>query len=107
MQDKLQTYIGFCKRARKITYGSFAIGALKDGVYLLILDGTAAQNSVRYALKYKNKFNCPLLVCKSRFGEIANRPECKLAAIRDKNLAAAIINCNDDDCELYVGGSEE
>ena len=106
VQSKIKSYLGFCVKAGKITYGSFAIGALKDGVYLLILDGAAAKNSIRYALKYKNKYSCPLIVCKRGFEEIANKPECKLVAIRDKSLAQAILNCADGDFEIYGGGSK-
>lgn len=98
--------MGFCIKARKITLGSNAIATLKGGVYLLILDGTAAKNSIRYALKYKNRFSCPLLICKEGFEDLVNRPKCRLAAIRDKNLADAILNSGDGGYELYIGGSE-
>ena len=91
-QSKVSTYIGFCKRARKITLGSSGINILKGGVYLLIMDGKAAKNSLRYAIKFKNKFSCPLLVCNDNFEEVVGKPLCRLAAIRDKSLADAILN---------------
>ena len=69
-QSKVRSYIGFCIKSGKITLGSNAIATLKGGVYLLILDGKAAKNSLRYALKFKNKFACPLLVCTDGFEEI-------------------------------------
>ncbi len=105
-QSKVQSYIGFCKRARKITLGSSAIGTLKGGVYLLLLDKKAAKNSLRYALKYKRKFGCPLLVCGEDFEELVGKSSCRLAAIQEKNLAEAILNSGESGYELYTEGGE-
>ena len=105
-QGKVYSYIGFCKRARKITLGSSAVGTLKGGVYLLLLDKNAAKNSLRYALKYKRKFNCPLLVCGDNFEELVGKENCRLAAIQDKNLADAILNSGESGYELYTEGGE-
>ena len=105
-KSKVNSYIGFCKRARKITLGSGAIDALKSGVYLLILDGKAANNSMRYALKFKNRFNCPLMICNGNFEEITEKPLCRLVAIRDRSLAEAILQSGDANYELYAGGNK-
>ncbi len=105
-QSKVRTYIGFCKRAHKIILGSSAIGIQKGGIYLLLLDKNAAKNSLRYALKFKRKFNCPLLVCGDDFEELVGKPCCRLAAIQDKNLADAILNSGESGYELYTEGGE-
>lgn len=105
-RSKINSYIGFCFKSGKITLGSSAIGTLKGGVFLLIMDGKAAKNSLRYAIKYKNKFGCPLLICKNDFEDLVKKPLCRLAAIRDKNLADAILNCIDEGYELYTEGGE-
>ena len=104
--SKLTSYIGFCFRSQKITLGSSAIGTLKGGVYLLILDGKAAKNSIRYALKYKNRFSCPLLIYNDDFEELIKKPLCRLVAVRDKNLAQAILNSGDTGLNLYTEGGE-
>ena len=105
-QSKVRSYIGFCFKSRKITLGSSAIGTLNGGVYLLILDGNAKKNSLRYALKYKNRFLCPLLICNDNFEEVVKKPLCRLVAIRDKNLAEAILKSGDKLYELYTEGGE-
>ena len=105
-QSKTAAYVGFCFKSGKITVGSGAVGALRYGVYLIMVDGKSAKNSLRYALKYKNKFSCPLIVYKGDFEELVKRPLARLAAIRDESLANAIINSGDPDCELYTGGGE-
>lgn len=106
VQSKVRTFVGFCFKARKITLGSNAIATLKGGVYLLILDGKAAKNSLRYAVKFKNKFGCPILICNDDFEQLVGKPLCRLAAIRDKNLADAILNSGDSGYRLYTGGGE-
>lgn len=105
-KGRIETFIGFSIRSGKISLGSGAIGTLKGGVYLLILDGAAAKNSVRLALKYKNRFSCPLLVCDDGFEETVNRAGCKLAAIRDRELAKAILESEQSNYRLYTGGND-
>ena len=105
-QSKVKTYIGFCIKSRKIALGAGAIDTLKGGVYLLIVDGAAAKNSQRLALKYKNRFSCPLLICKENFEEVVNKPLCRIAAVKDKNLADAILKSGDSSFELYTEGGE-
>ena len=91
VNGKIEAYIGFCIKSGKISLGSGAISTLRGGVYLIIADGTAAKNSKRLALKFKNRFNCPLLICGHGFENAVNRAGCKIAAVRDENLAKAII----------------
>lgn len=86
--------------------GSGAISTLHGGVYLLIMDGGSAKNSVRLALKFRRRFNCPLIVCKSGFEDAVNKPGCKIAAIKDKRFAKAILESIDGNYELYAEGGE-
>lgn len=104
IKGRIETFIGFCIKSGKISLGSGAIGTLKSGVYLLILDGSAAKNSVKLAYKFKNKFSCPLLICESGFEEAVNRCGCKIAAIKDRELAKAILESNQSNYRLYTGG---
>ena len=103
-QSKIETYVGFCIKSGKITRGSGAVSTLKNGVYLIMVDGTAAKNTQKLAFKFKNRFSCPLLICKAGFESVVNKDGCKLAAIRDAGLAKAILSVNDDNYELYFGG---
>ena len=105
-QSRVKTYIGFCIKSRKIALGAGAIDTLKGGVYLLIVDGAAAKNSQRLALKYKNRFSCPLIIYKENFEEAVNKPLCRIAAVKDKNLADAILKSGDNSFELYTEGGE-
>lgn len=106
VKSKVETFIGFSIKARKIALGIGAITALKGGVHLVIVDGNAAKNSKDAALKFRKRFSCPLLVCKSGFGDAVNKQDCKVAAIRDGQLAKAILDNCDGNYELYSGGDE-
>lgn len=103
-QSKVEAYIGFCIKSKSVVYGNYAIGLIKSGVCLLIMDETAANNTKKFALKYKKAFSCPLIIIKN-FHKIINKPECKLIAIRNKSLADAILKCGNE-YEIYGGGGE-
>lgn len=96
---KVETYIGFCIRSGKITRGSGAIETLKGGVYLIIADKNCAKNSKRLAMKFRRRFSCPLMIIDG-FERAVNKENCKIAAIRDMSLAAAIIGCADVEHEI-------
>lgn len=104
-KSRVETFIGFAIKARKIALGSGAISTLRGGVYLLIANGTAAKNTQKLSIKFKERFSCPLLICKSGFEEAVNKAGCKIAAVRDRELAKAILDSQDDNYELYSGGN--
>ncbi|MBE7088301.1 MAG: hypothetical protein E7370_02085 [Clostridiales bacterium] len=105
VRSKVQTYLGFCIKARKVAYGATAVELLKREVHLILVCSSAAQNTFKLAIKYKNKFNCPLIVCKNGLENALNKPNLKLAAIRDAELAGAIVKNADDNFELYAEGN--
>lgn len=104
-RTKIETFIGFCRKAGKLSLGAGAVDAAKNNVYLIIVSADASENSKKLAVKYKRRFFCPLLICKSEFDFAVNKPGCKIAAVRDKQLAKAILDNIDDNYELYAGGS--
>ena len=105
-ETKVETFIGFCVRARKITLGSGAIATLKRGVFAIIFSSDAAKNTKKLAEKYSRKFNCPLIICYSSLERAVNKEGCKIAAVCDRNLAQAILNSLNGDYRIYVGGSD-
>lgn len=103
-KSKIETYIGFCIKSGKITFGSGAVDTLRKEVYLILLSGGAAPNTQKLAVKFKNRHKCPLLVCKDGFERVVNRAGCKIAAVRDRGLAKAILENTDSNYEIYAGG---
>lgn len=93
-KSKIETYLGFCIRARKIVFGIDEIEQQRKGVYLIICDGTLGPNSLKVAQKAKETLNCPLLITKNgQLGELLHRPTVKSVAIKDNHLASAILQC--------------
>lgn len=106
--DKISTYLGFCIRSGKIVFGVDRAEALKKGVHLLIADSTLSENSMKVLFKLKEKFSCPLLVTEGvSLSELLHRPAVKAAAVKDKNLASAILTASASDAQykLYSGGN--
>ena len=106
--DKISTYLWFCIRSGKIVFGVDRAEALKKGVHLLIADSTLSENSMKVLVKLKEKFSCPLLVTEGvSLSELLHRPAVKAAAVKDKNLASAILTASASDAQykLYSGGN--
>jgi len=102
LAGKIDSYLGFCLKARKIALGGGTIDLLKKGVYLVIVCSTASENTFKLAIKYKNRFSCPLIVCKCGLENSVHKPGCKLAAVKDAELAKAICANVDSNYELYT-----
>ncbi len=101
---KAETYIGFCLRARKIALGTGAVDCLKKDVYLILVCSTASANCFKLAEKFARRHSCPLMICRCGLENAVCKQGCKLAAVRDRHLAEAIISAADDNYEIYAGG---
>ena len=105
-RSKAEGYIGLCMKAGKLTCGFNAVETVKKGVYLLILCDTASANAKKEAQKFAARFRCEIvLACGRPLEDIVGRANCKLAAVRDENLAKAILSAADDQYRHYAGGN--
>ena len=107
-KSKVETYLGFCIRARKILFGIDNIESAKRGVYLLLCDEALGGSSLKTLIKSKEKFACPLVMASTGYlGELLHRPAVKTVAVKDENLAAAILSVLKDEpqLKLYSGGN--
>ena len=107
-KSKIETYLGFCIRARKIIFGVEMIERQKKGVHLLIVDGAIGKNSLKPTLQAQERFGCPLLeTAAGALGETLYRPAVKAVAITDSNLASAILSVVDSEPQfkIYSGGN--
>lgn len=106
-KSKIETYLGFCIRARKIVFGVDDVEKQKRDVFLLVADETLGTSSMKTMLKAQETFSCPLYVTpKGVLGEILHRAAVKAAAIKDKNLALAICAAaSEPQFKLYSGGN--
>ncbi len=88
--SKVESYLGFCKRAGKLTLGVNAVATLKKEVYLLVMDSATAVNSRKEIAKLHKKFACPLVMAEG-LETLVGKANCKLAAVRERSLAEAIL----------------
>ena len=103
-QTKIFTYIGFAKRSKNLILGVNSIKLLKRKVYLLLLCSTAVDNTKNEALSLANNFGCDILECnRYSLAELTLKENCKLAAICDKSLAAAVIKNINGDFKVLAG----
>ena len=108
MKSKIETYLGFCVRARKIVFGIDEIENQKKGVFLLIADGALSENSFKVMQKTQERLACPLIVTNAdTLGITLHKPAVKAVAIKDKHLADAIISIvnSESQFKLYSGGT--
>ena len=108
-KSKIETYLGFCVRARKIAFGADDVETLKKGVFLLVCDQSISPNTFKTIEKAREKFSCPLLMTSpDTLGALLHKPAVKAVAIKDKNLALAILSVANGDSQfkLYSGGTD-
>lgn len=87
-RSKTESYLGFARRAGKLTLGINGTAASKK-VFLLVADEGASENSKKEIQKLRARFSCPL-VWVDGLGGMVGKEGCRLAAVRDRGLAAAI-----------------
>lgn len=107
-KSKIETYLGFGIRARKMIFGTDDIEAQRKGVCLIVCDSGIADNSFKTIIKAQERLGCPLLLTETGLlGELLHKPAVKAAALKDKNLAAAILSVAEGESQfkLYSGGS--
>ncbi len=107
-KNKIETYLGFCIRSRKIIFGTEMISRQKKGIKLLIFDGGMGANSLKIMVNSQKTHGCPLLQTDAGLlGELVHRPGVKAVAITEENLASAILSVVDSTQQIkfYSGGN--
>ena len=104
-KSKIITFIGFSIKARKVKFGVNAVKTLKGNVPLLIICHTASKNTVDECVGIAKKMSAKLIVsCAYPLEEVVSKPNCKLIAVTDVNLAKAVLDNLDSCFTEYSGG---
>ncbi len=90
MTQKTKSYLGFARRAGKLVLGVNAVSAVRGEVFLLVADRAASPNTQKEIGSLQRRFSCPLAEVDD-LESLTGRSLCKLAAVRDPNLARAIL----------------
>lgn len=103
MNSKLVSYFGFALRARKVVFGVDDIDTARRGVCLIAVDCALGESSKKTVQKARERLGCPLIVAKAgALGEYLHKPAVKAVAIKDKNLASAILREATDDRDFEI-----
>ena len=105
---KIESYLGFCVRSGKILYGVDDIEKHRKKVFLIIVDEALGESSLKKILKAQERLCCPLLTATEGVLPAAlHKPAVKAVAIKEKNLATAILSVAESDSQfkLYSGGN--
>ena len=104
---KIEAYLGFCIRCGRISFGVDDMEKQKK-TFLLIADESLGESSLKTVKKLQEKFGCKLLMGKSGvLGGLLHKPAVKAVAIKEKNLAEAILSVvsGEFDFKIYSGGN--
>lgn len=108
MKSKIETYLGFCVRARKIVFGVDEITKQKKS-FLLLVDDTLGESSLKEMQKAWERLRCPMFVVQDGgLGKLLHREGVKAVSIKDQNLASAILSVVESGSQfkLYSGGTK-
>ena len=103
-RSKVETYIGFAIKKRDLITGSDSVTRLKKA-YLIIICQSAGKNAKSDAQKISNKLKCPLVESKIPLEDVTGKLNCKIAAVTDRNLAAAILKNLNENFSVISGGN--
>ena len=88
-KSKADTFIGFAMRAGKYKIGAGAVGTLKKA-HVIIVCETAAENSVKEALKLARRLHAKLFKTNGiKLEDITHRENAKIMALTDHALSKA------------------
>lgn len=90
--DKVKTYIGFCRKMGKVSFGAAAYSDIKSKkAKLILIDENAADNTKEKFKAVSVAVGIPLLeLPKGMLEDAAGKPGARTAVIKDNNLANKI-----------------
>ncbi len=105
-KSKIESYIGFAIKARKVIFGYNAILLAKTKKYLFICCNTASHNTIDKIIKLAHKEKCILaMLYQGSLEQITGKINCKVLAISDKNFAVALQAAFNEQLNVFDGGS--
>ena len=88
--NKAKTFIGFAVKKGAVKINVNTIATLKKA-YLIVVCGSAGENTKNKSLALSRKFNCPILtMTDGTLSELLKKENAKAIAITDLGLAQAI-----------------
>ena len=90
MKSKIETFIGFAVRARKVRSGINAVSTLKRANLIVICE-SISDNSKKQCIKIAKNYGCPIIQINGLLENYVHKEGVKVIAVTDLNLAKAIL----------------
>ncbi|MFI3164997.1 MAG: hypothetical protein R3Y45_01830 [Bacillota bacterium] len=104
---KIESYVGFATRAKKIIYGTTLLSKARN-IALVILCETGGKNARKDAENYARKHACPLIITKGEpLEHLVNKTGCKICGLTDKQMVKGIMAGIDKDKYEIINTGEE
>ncbi len=105
---KIESYVGFATRAKKIIYGTTLLSKARN-ISLILLCETGGKNARKDAENYARKHACPLIITKGEpLEKLVNKTGCKICGITDKQMVKGIMAGIDmEKYEIIYNGEEK
>lgn len=94
MQDKIKTMISFAIRSRKYALGESSIGLARGHkIHVALLASDASETTKKKYFDKMSYYNIPIFeyLTKKELGNLLNKDEISLIAIKDINMAKQVI----------------
>lgn len=105
-KDKIATLLHFAIKAGKLVYGVDNISAFHKKLHLIIICPTLSSNSENEIKNVCVKRNIPLLKPQDTLDKILIKPNCKAAALTDRQMAETILKNTNENYRLIKFAEE-
>ncbi len=102
-KSKVETFLGFALKKRAVITGSDGVSHLRRAD-LVLMCNSGSQNAKKQAISAGVRLKCPVVECLIPLEDLLGKQNCKIAAVTDKNLAAAILNNLNENFSVVSGG---
>lgn len=103
MNNDLKGYIGFAMKSGNVITGEDSCKKeIKKGAYLVIVAKDASENTQKTFKDKTSFYNVPIrfLGTKDELGSIIGKMSRAVLVVKDRNFAAKIINCIDQEANI-------
>lgn len=90
LRNKIKSYVGFAIKAAKVVYGLDNILKQRLNIKLIIFDDTLGESSKKKLMKFIGINGIKYF--QTDMSNVVDKQNCKVIAIKDINLAQAIMN---------------
>lgn len=101
-KDKIESLLGFARKAGYLQYGADALPCGRKKLYLVLIDQCAAPKTRRRVEEIAEQLHIPLIISRKPLQDILFKQNCKVAGLADKQMSEAVLKNLNENFQLYV-----